>query len=294
MEKVMNILKPKPNPQQLLRDWQRRLRQECRNIERQIRDIQREEKNVQKAIREAAKRNDMGSAKALAMELVRSRKTVNRLYENKAQMNSISMHLGESVAIARTVGHLSKSAEVMKIVNNLMKAPEMAVTMQEFSKEMTKAGVIEEIVNDAVDTALDAEDIEDEIEEEVEKVLTAIAGETAAQLPEAVRKERVKQPAQSVGASEEDAIAEGVDDEEEMEEIRARLAKAAESFLSALLSRPSCPSAMLPRPGTTPVLLSPPHQTEFTYTSNLGLAPLPSRGPHGTPSFQHPRRAEDP
>ena len=41
-------------------------------------------------------------------------------------------------AIARTVGHLSKSAEVMKIVNNLMKAPEMAVTMQEFSKEMTK------------------------------------------------------------------------------------------------------------------------------------------------------------
>jgi len=39
MEKVMNILKPKPNPQQLLRDWQRRLRQECRNIERQIRGI---------------------------------------------------------------------------------------------------------------------------------------------------------------------------------------------------------------------------------------------------------------
>ncbi|KAK7312601.1 hypothetical protein VNO77_36574 [Canavalia gladiata] len=226
MEKVMNILKPKPNPQQLLRDWQRRLRQECRNIERQIRDIQREEKNVQKAIREAAKRNDMGSAKALAKELVRSRKTVNRLYENKAQLNSISMHLGESVAIARTVGHLSKSAEVMKLVNNLMKAPEMAVTMQEFSKEMTKAGVIEEIVNDAVDTALDSEDIEDEIEEEVDKVLTAIAGETAAQLPEAVRKEKVKQPAQSVGvAGEEEAIAEGVDDEEEMEEIRARLAK---------------------------------------------------------------------
>lgn len=37
MEKVMNILKPKHNPQQLLRDWQRRLRQECRNIERQVR-----------------------------------------------------------------------------------------------------------------------------------------------------------------------------------------------------------------------------------------------------------------
>ncbi|OAY38085.1 vacuolar protein sorting-associated protein 24 homolog 1 isoform X1 [Manihot esculenta] len=226
MEKVMNMIKPKPNPQQQLRDWQRRLRQECRNIERQIRDIQREEKSVQKAIRDAAKRNDMGSAKALAKEIVRSRKTVNRLYENKAQMNSISMHLGESVAIARTVGHLSKSAEVMKLVNNLMKAPEVAATMLEFSKEMTKAGVIEEFVNDAVDNALDSEDIEEEIEEEVDKVLTAIAGETAAQLPEAVRKERVKQSAGTARtAEEEEAIAEGVDDEEELEEIRARLAK---------------------------------------------------------------------
>ncbi|MFQ6647318.1 hypothetical protein Gotur_021231, partial [Gossypium turneri] len=130
MDKFKNMLKPKPNPQQLLRDWQRKLRQECH--------VQREEKSVQKAIREAAKRNDMGSAKALAKEIVMSRKAVNRLYENKAQLNSISMHLGESVAIARTVGHLSKSAEVMKLVNNLMKAPQMAATMQEFSKEMTK------------------------------------------------------------------------------------------------------------------------------------------------------------
>ncbi|CAM8964481.1 unnamed protein product [Rhodiola kirilowii] len=223
MEKVMNIIKPKPNPQQVLRDWQRKLRQECRNIERQIRDIQREEKNVQKAIKDAAKRNDMGSAKSLAKEIVRSRRTVNRLYENKAQLNSISMHLGESVAVARTVGHLSKSAEVMKLVNNLMKAPEVAVTMMEFSKEMTKAGVIEEMVNDAVDSALDTEDIEDEIDEEVDKVLSAIAGETAAQLPAAVRKEKMKQPAQT--SREEEAIAEGIDDEEELEEIRARLAK---------------------------------------------------------------------
>lgn len=220
MERVRNILRPKVEPQKQLREWQRRLRRECMNVDRQIRDIQREEKAVEKAIREAAKRNDMGSAKSLAQEIVRSRKTVNRLHENKAQLNSISMHLGESVAIARTVGHLSKSAEVMTIVNNLMKAPEMAVTMQEFSKEMTKAGVIEEMVNDTVDSTLDTEDIEDETEEEIEKVLTAIAGETAAQLPEAVRK-KLKQPAQSV----QDAEEEGVDDEEELEEIRARLAK---------------------------------------------------------------------
>ncbi|CAF1773250.1 unnamed protein product [Brassica napus] len=220
MERVMKIIKPKPDPKQLLRDWQHKLRQECRNIERQIRDIQKEERNVQKAIKEAARRNGMVSAKALAKEIVSSRRTVNRLYENKAQMNSISMHLRESVAVARTVGHLSKSAEVMKLVNNLMKAPQMAATMQE------GAGVIEEFVNDAIDNALDSEDMEDEIDEEVDQVLTAIAGETAAALPEAVRKERIKVPAQKASTSrEEEAVAEGDDDEEELKEIRARLAK---------------------------------------------------------------------
>jgi len=188
--------------------------------------VQREEKKVEKAIREAAKRNDMGSAKALAKEVVQSRKAVNRLYENKAQLNSISMHLGEIVATARTVGHLSKSTEVMKLVNNLMKAPDVAATMQEFSKEMTKAGVMEEMVNDALDSTLDNEDIEEEIEEEVDKVLTAIAGETASELPDAVRKEKEKmrQPSTSVPA-ERTAIAEAVDDDDELDQIRERLAK---------------------------------------------------------------------
>lgn len=58
-----------------------------------------------------------------------------------------------------------------------------------------QAGVIEEMVTDSLDTALDTEDIEEETEQEVDKVLSELAGETAAQLPEAVRKERLKQPA---------------------------------------------------------------------------------------------------
>jgi hypothetical protein len=57
------------------------------------------------------------------------------LFYNTYTSNSCTCNFS---ATARTVGHLSKSAEVMKIVNNLMKAPELAATMQEFSKEMTK------------------------------------------------------------------------------------------------------------------------------------------------------------
>ncbi|KAL9831247.1 putative Snf7 family protein [Arabidopsis thaliana] len=225
MKRVIRFFKRKSDPKQKLRDWQRKLRQDVRDIERQIRDIEREKRNVHKAIKDSVKRNDLVTAKALAREIVSSRRTVKRLYENKAQVNSISMHLGESIATAVTVGNLSKNGEVMKLVNSLMKAPEIAVTMQAFSKEMTKTGVIEEFVSDAVDNALDSEDIEEEIEEEVDKVLTAIAGETAAELPEAVRKQKMNVPAQKAETLHgEDAIVEGVDAEEELEAIRYRLA----------------------------------------------------------------------
>ncbi|XP_010514836.1 PREDICTED: vacuolar protein sorting-associated protein 24 homolog 1-like [Camelina sativa] len=222
MKRLMNMFKRKPDPKQKLRDWQRKLRQECRKIEHQIRDIEREERKVKKDIKDSVKRNDMATAEGLAREIVSARRIVKRLYENKAQLNSVSMHLAETVGTAITVGNISKSTEVMKIVIKLMKAPALAATMQEFSKELTKAGVIGEFVSDVVDDTLDSEDID----EEVDKVLTAVAGETAAKLPETVRKGKIMAPAQKVKTSrEEEAITEGVDGDEEPEEVRAGLAK---------------------------------------------------------------------
>ncbi|KAF9596473.1 hypothetical protein IFM89_012178 [Coptis chinensis] len=89
-----------------------------------------------------------------------------------------------------------------------------------------EAGVIEEIVNDVVDTALDSEDLEEETkEDEVDKVLAELAGEIASQLQEAIRKERTKQPTHEAKTAEGGAIIDGVDDEEELEEIRVRLAR---------------------------------------------------------------------
>ena len=49
--------------------------------------------------------------KLLAKEVISSRKTTGRLYQNKAQMNSVSMMLSEQLATIKAVGHLTKSTE---------------------------------------------------------------------------------------------------------------------------------------------------------------------------------------
>eukprot|EP00854_Cymbomonas_tetramitiformis_P005498 gene5498-6661_t len=203
-------------------------------------DIKREEDKVVKAIKEASKRNDTSSAKILAKEVVVSRRTTQRLHTNKAQMNSVSMHLGENLAVIRTVGHLEKSTEVMTLMNSLIKTPVIAKQMQELSKEMMKSsadpgvafvmwtcvaefsrpkscihdvdsGMIEEMVTDALDMVED--DFEDETEEEVDKILTELASESVKDLPDTTGLDKNK-PAKVV-VQPEPAAAEEPEAEEE-------------------------------------------------------------------------------
>ena len=87
-------------------------RKEQRNLERQIRDNSRLEKVAQKQIREAAKRNDMASAKVLAKELVHTRRVTTRLWTNKAHMMSMNSQLTEQLGMVKVAGTLSKSTQV--------------------------------------------------------------------------------------------------------------------------------------------------------------------------------------
>lgn len=47
--------------------------------------------------------------------------------------------------------------------------------MMEMSREMMKAGVIDEMMSDAIDDAVDGEDVEDETDAEVDKVHALLA-----------------------------------------------------------------------------------------------------------------------
>ena len=74
----------------------------------------------------------------------------------------------------KIAGSMQSSTEVMKSMSNLMRIPELQKTMQEMSKEMMKAGIIDEMINDTMDNVLDSEDIESVADAEVDKIITEI------------------------------------------------------------------------------------------------------------------------
>lgn len=178
-------------------------------------EIKQEELKVKNSIKQAAKKGDMSSAKMLAKEIVRSRKAVSRLHTSKAHMNSVVMQMQQQLAQQKVMGHMAKSTQVMAAMNRLVKVSDISETMQGMQKEMMKAGLIEEMVDDAME-GMEDEDDEDAADEEVDKVMQELNTAAFADSASAPTKQVQQQEAASEAAAEDDSAE---------EEMRARLAE---------------------------------------------------------------------
>lgn len=58
----------------------------------------------------------------------------------------------------------------MQAMQALVRLPEVAATMQELSKEMMRAGIIEEMLDETMSSVEDEEEMEEAAQSEVDKV----------------------------------------------------------------------------------------------------------------------------
>nr|CAG4637386.1 EOG090X0EF4 [Ceriodaphnia reticulata]SVE73218.1 EOG090X0EF4 [Ceriodaphnia reticulata] len=200
-----------PNPKDKVNEWCSKLRKEGSQLDRQIRSIQREEEKVKRSLKEAAKKGDKDVCLILAKEILHARKAISKIYTSKAHINSISMQMKNQLATLRIAGSLQRSTEVMKAMQQLIKIPEVAATMRDLSKEMMKAGIIEEMLEDTLEGLEDTEELEEAAQQEVDKVLWEITAGQLGQAPAAVTDSL---PVPEVAAA---------DDEEDLEEMQSRL-----------------------------------------------------------------------
>ncbi|KAG7696989.1 hypothetical protein KL930_002560 [Ogataea haglerorum] len=178
-----------PDPKEQYRRCQSALRKNKRQIERQLQDLNAVEKKTKTLIRAAVKKDDMKTARMYAREYKNVAKTIQRVTVSKVTLESIGMKLAEQQQMIKLKGSMQKSTEIMKDMNQLVRLPQIGHTVQELSKELTKSGVIDEMMEDMLETT----DIyEDEEDEDVDEVLRTILDEkpkTEVQMPEVVRPE---------------------------------------------------------------------------------------------------------
>ena len=189
-------------------------------MDRQINSIKREENKAIRSLKESAKRGDRESSTLLAKEIINSRKAVNKLHTAKANLNSVQLQLKNQLATLKVSGALGQSAEVMKSMSALVKVPETQKAMMELSREMMKAGVIEEMLEDTMEGFTEEDDMEDAAQAEVDRIILEITTGKLTEAPSAV-KDTLPDPADDEDEEiREEAAAEG---EEELEEMKNRL-----------------------------------------------------------------------
>merc|ERR1712106_1306994 len=181
-------------------------------LERQVNAIRREEAKVTKSLKEAAKKGDKDVCMILAKEVVNARKSVNKIYAAKANMNSVSLQMKGQLAIIKVAGAMQSSTEVMQAMQQLVKLPEIQKTMMEMSREMMKAGIIEEMLEDTMEPLTESDELEEDTQAEVDKILAELTSGKLVDAPEAVKDTLPVMPA----AGQDTLVEEGSD--EDMEE----------------------------------------------------------------------------
>ncbi|BES96445.1 unnamed protein product [Nesidiocoris tenuis] len=204
---------PEKDPKEQVNEWSHKIRKEGYQLDRQIRGIQREEEKVKKSLKEAAKKGDKDVCIILAKEVIRANKAINKIHNTKTHLNSIQMQMKNQLSTLRVCGSLQKSTEVMQSMQRLVKTPEVAAAMRELSKEMMRAGIIEEMLEETMDTLEDPEEMEEEAQAEIDKVLYEITAGALGTAPAAVT--------ETPGASAHRETAE--EDQDELNAMQSRL-----------------------------------------------------------------------
>ncbi|KIY74061.1 vacuolar sorting protein Vps24 [Cylindrobasidium torrendii FP15055 ss-10] len=159
-----------PTAEEKVKAWQGKIRTEQRTLDREMRQLDMATNKVKATVKQLATKGDVKSARILAREVVRSNKQKDRLSVSKARLGSINTQLSQQLAMFKITGSLQKSTEIMKQANALVKLPQVSQTMRDMSMEMTKAGILEEMMEDTLEMDED-EELEEEADGEVDKIL---------------------------------------------------------------------------------------------------------------------------
>ena len=149
---------------EILRENQRALKKAMRELDRERTSMQRSEKKIIADIKKAAKDNQMGAAKVMAKDLVRTRKYIQKFYQMRTQLQAVSLRiqtLKSQQAMAQAMVGVTKA---MRSMNQQLNMPQIQAIMMEFERQTEISEAKQEMMEDVMDDVMDSED--DEAEED--------------------------------------------------------------------------------------------------------------------------------
>jgi charged multivesicular body protein 2A len=176
----MDLLFNRKTPQQLLKQNQRALTKAQRDLDRERGKLEQQEKKLILDIKKSAKQGQMvgsliqGPCKVMALDLVRTRRYIQKFYQTRTQVQAISLQIQTFSSNQQMSDSMKGVTKALKSMNKGVNLPQIQKIMMEFEKESAVMEMKEETMNDALDDAMGDEDDEEESDAIVNQVLDEI------------------------------------------------------------------------------------------------------------------------
>lgn len=196
--------KPKPDP---IREERRNITRTNRQMEREIAKLSQQEELLVRRLKASAEK---GAPKAelemMAKQLVQVRGQKKKLYAGTASMHGIDNQMATAQMSQKMAQSMHGASKAMKTANKEVDLNKMRKTAMEFDKQQQTMEMKNEMMDDALEGALGND------EEETEDILNSVLDEVGIEL----NSNMASAPSKKIEAEEE---------EEDMEDINARLKK---------------------------------------------------------------------
>lgn len=174
--------KPPLTVDEQMKEWKRTVQREGRSMDRDIAKAQNEIKKAMSDCKALAKKKNEAAVKLMVKHVVKARQGVARMYMAKANLSAIQNEITAKQAMLKVQGCLSKSTEIMHNMNQVLKLPEISETMRALAREMTRAGLVDEMVQEAM-SSMDADGLESDADEEVDRIYAELTAEVLVKAP---------------------------------------------------------------------------------------------------------------
>ena len=101
------------SPADRIKEYNRSIKKSVRELDRERQTLERQEKKLMSDIKKAAKDGQMGPAKIMAKDLVRTRAYIKKMHKMKSHMEAVSLRL-------QTMSSSQQMAQCMKGVTKAM------------------------------------------------------------------------------------------------------------------------------------------------------------------------------
>jgi division protein CdvB (Snf7/Vps24/ESCRT-III family) len=144
-------------------DGKRQIRSENRHLERDVKKLHDEEAKLKRQLESYAKQGNKACVQSVAKQIVQNRHAIERLEKTQGKLNSASTQLTCAATSASVAHSMQQSASIMKEVGALVDVSDLQDTMNSMQREIAKAEMADEIIDEAFSALDDEAEIDDEM-----------------------------------------------------------------------------------------------------------------------------------